>query len=279
MALDTVDKLINGLAESSQRIPIHIVPATGLGGAHTKWRIGGYPTAALTPPGAPNGEIPTKDTPGAVPFVNAAAGKQLYLAGLRAAQPTNMGILVVDRLWHCSGVSLVNTTTTLNSPTTLPRGADPLDTEFGWEGNVTAAGSNTNGTFTVVDADGNTVTLVTNGGFGTGFAANAWTMAGSSVTTSIVSGNNAFGVSGISRVTQLQIGTGYTAGSINVVIYRRIAYMNAMGGNFGYASHDGPFDTGLVAIPNDACLSFFSFNMAGSAAEGPLMAEIELIEV
>lgn len=125
---------------------------TGIPGASTV-NTAGVNGAALTPASAA--------VEGALPRINPGVGLDAYIAQLMI-QPNQSGVmLLVDRLWHNSGLSVTATTAQAITPATLP----PRDRTATTNGNDVIAAlewSSTGGagtpfvTLTYTDQDGNT---------------------------------------------------------------------------------------------------------------------------
>ena len=103
--LTSMDDLVKALA-SKPITPIYKgnAAAKASGSFQSLWRIAGFPTAGNIPASG-NGEIPTKNTVGALNFTNAIVGKDLYLGKLGLQGSTAGTFMLYDRLWANSGLS------------------------------------------------------------------------------------------------------------------------------------------------------------------------------
>ena len=103
--LTSMDDLVKALT-SRPITPIYKVgtAAKAAGSFQSLWRTVGFPTVGNIPASG-NGEIPTKDTIGALNFTNAIVGKDLYLGKLGLQSSTAGTFMLYDRLWTNSGLS------------------------------------------------------------------------------------------------------------------------------------------------------------------------------
>lgn len=103
MALDSMDKLVAGLATSDKlRFYKPSLPNATVGQLHSLWRSNGIPT---------NGAIPTTtfaycndNTVGSWPLPTAGVGNKLYLAKLGVSNSMVGQVIVFDRLAHLGGL-------------------------------------------------------------------------------------------------------------------------------------------------------------------------------
>lgn len=181
--------------------------------------VAGNPGAATAPSPGLAGAALTSYA-GQLPFTSAATGDTTYLADLAATQGANVGgILLCDRLWHNSGITITTTTgQTVNSATLPTRdyslSTAGVDVMCGIE--VSAATGNggaiANTTITYTDSDGNSG----NTGTLTSFPATA--VAGHFSVFNLAAGDK-----GIRSIQTLTLGTSYVSGTIHLVMFRVIA--------------------------------------------------------
>lgn len=260
-----LDAVIAALPGQHLRLGKNGFTGEGNGTWHSLWKVAGNPSAASTPPTG-NGEIPTKSTTGAVPFLNASVGNKLHL-GKASVSAGSVGTLVIyDRLWHNSGFSGASTSAqTIASPPTLTR-PDALGAGVEIWGEVYTAMGATASTFTATYTNqdgtaGQQATYV--------MPANALTV-GQIFPFAFATGDT--GARTISQV-QLSASTG-TAGDFGLVLLRRLAEIPvkiAGGGELLDA-----FQLALENIDNDACLTFMWF--ANATTVNPIQASINLVE-
>jgi hypothetical protein len=266
MAIATVDDIASGLA-SKQRINFYknFNSAKAAGAFQSSWLGSGNPGAGSAPPAynAGSGYACDSATPGAFPYVNAAA--QNYLARLVAATSQICTLILADRLWSCSGMGFAAGTYTVTTPGSLP--ARITDGGVGcelWVEQFVAAGVAT-GTLTASYVN----TVPTAGRSGVL----------SAVTSSPVLGQMQMvplqvGDLGISQLTSVTTSNTWTSGTFGMTILKRIAEIPISLANIGQA-----FDwaeTGIEQCGDDACLFLF---LLAQVTNGPnVIGSIDLID-
>src|SRR5687767_2820939 len=122
MPINTKDDLITALANATPRdFAKASFSPQAVGAFFELWNTGGSPVAGGNPGSGVNGDIPTDDTAGAFDFDNPAAGVLNYLTSLEvmASQP---GMLILfDRLWQNSALSVTSTSLQAIAPPALTR--------------------------------------------------------------------------------------------------------------------------------------------------------------
>lgn len=218
MAITSLDGVIAGLQAP---VPFLKTSFTGqaAGGYHSSFYIAGTPGAATAPSPGLAGAALTSYA-GQLSFPGAVSGQTVYLAGLDVSSAANVGsILVVDRLWHNSGiVSATTTAQTVNSVAFPARDAtgttNGVNVLVGLE--VSTATTNgapiTNTTMSYTDSAGTAAQTATI----TSFPANA-------VVGTFVPFNLATGDVGVRSIQTITLGTSYGTGVVNLVAYRIIA--------------------------------------------------------
>ena len=124
--LTSMDDLVKALA-SRPITPIYKVGTVtkAAGSFQSLWKTAGFPTIGNIPASG-NGEIPTKDTVGALNFTNAIVGKDLYLGKLGLQGSTAGTFMLYDRLWTNSGLSGTVTTAQTFTMPSLTRHTDAV---------------------------------------------------------------------------------------------------------------------------------------------------------
>jgi hypothetical protein len=230
--------------------------ATGGGYLHSSWTVNrgtsqatgdAMPLAGAVPPTG-SGEVPTSATAGALPFTNAASGKQLYLAQvmLMTAGTANF-MFLYDRLVHTSGISAnVATTQTINS-VSIPTARD-IDGFGGLlmiESYSQAGATLATATLSYTNQSGTAGrTAIMEGVFNPSF------QAGEMRSCDLQSGDS--GVRSVESIT-LSVATG-AVGSFGLTIMKAIAMFDPP--DALYLERNDWTDCGLWPIPNDACIAF-----------------------
>jgi hypothetical protein len=266
VAINTVEDIANGLV-NRQDPPFTFIKAMGgpkaTGSFASSWLAGGRPAAGATPPAytAGSGYTYSSATPGAIPFTNAAVNNWLAKLTLNCNLP--LTLMLVDRLWSCSGMGFAAATYTVTTPGSLP--ARITDGGVGveaWVENYVAAGAAT-GTLTLNYL-------------------NTLGAAKSGVISTVVSAPSAqqiqpiplaVGDLGVSQVTSVVTSATWTSGSFGVTLLKRLATASLELLN-GRATMDWA-TLGLSKIPNDACLSLVI--MANSTSAPTVAGSIDLI--
>lgn len=250
MAITTVNGIVAGFS-----LPQAFLKITGTmeaaGIMHSLWYSAGIPGAASAPAAGLNGETCTSATAGAIPYTNAASGNK-HLARIEVAAGVAGTLLVADRLWQNSGlVSATTTAQAIGAPVALPArdlngASEGAGVIFGLEARVatTNAGAITNTTCVYRDsgdASPNTGTIAS-------FPATA--AAGTFVPFQLAGGD--LGMKSVSSVT---LGTSYGTGTLHLVAYRPLAFLQVGAAGVGNAA-----DAIQLALPklyDDTCLQLF----------------------
>ncbi len=245
MAIQTVDDIADGLANSAQRINFfkQFTAPKGAGAFASSWTAPGFPGAGATPPAytAGSGYTYSSATPGAIPFTNATLVN--WLAMLEAASGLQGSLILVDRLWSCSGIPFGAGSHSITTPGSLP--ARITDGGVGveaWVENYVAAGAAT-GTLTLyyLDATGNpqsgTMPTVVS-------APVAQQMQPIPIRQDL----------GISQITSVGKTATWTSGSFGLTLLKRIAEIPSTA-TAGIGQSVDWAETALANVPNDACLS------------------------
>lgn len=224
-----------------------------------------------------NGAIPTsavatsKATTGAMPFTNAAAGKEKWMIQASAVSLNAGTLIAYDRLLHCGGFS----GTAITDQTVQGSPASPAITRnTGGVGNFAMYE-----VYTAIGATATTLTMTYTNQSGTGSRTSTVNIGGTGFNTQgramiIPLANGDTGVQAVEKV-KLTATTG-TAGNYGITIGRPLAYISCgVAGVAGWRD----FTTGLPALPkidNDACISFL---WVPSTTAGPeIFASMSFVE-
>ncbi len=182
----------------------------------------GIPGPAVAPASGVNGAALTS-YPGQLPFTNPGAGNS-YVGRLSGSAAIAGTLLLCDRLWHNSGLSVTSLTSQAISMPTLPaRDRDGTTNGksvlIGMEV-VTATGAGLNvPTLTYTDQDGNTGATATP----------VFAYAASSAVGSFYPFGLAAGDTGVRAVSAFQNSVSMTSGSISLVAFRVLSQLDAAG--------------------------------------------------
>ncbi len=255
MSVTGTDDIADGLANSAQRINFfkQFTAPKGAGAFASSWTAPGFPGAGATPPAytAGSGYTYSSATPGAIPFTNATLVN--WLAMLEAASGLQGSLILVDRLWSCSGIPFGAGSHSITTPGSLP--ARITDGGVGveaWVENYVACGT-TSGTLTLSylntlgAAKSGTMPSVHN-------SPNAQQMQPIPL---------AVGDLGISQITSVNKSGSWTSGSFGLTLLKRIADIPLRVQGASYIADWA--ETALAQVPNNACLSLVWFATSSSA--------------
>lgn len=246
MAITTRDALIAALAAGQKKD--FFKPSQTSEGAGTwssLWRGAGIPPAGAIPPvyTAGAGYAPDDSTLGAFPFTN---NLQSYLLQLQATGATVGKLIVYDRLWACSGMTLnASGTLTVTTPGSLPRGDSLTGAGVEAWGEIYSAPGATGATWTLnyLNQDGNA------GASNYTHPANAETVG------QMFPWVRANGDTGIRSVVDVYKSAASGAlGDLGITLLRRIAEVPFTLANVGDIFD--AFYLGMPQIYDDACLAF-----------------------
>lgn len=216
MAITTLDGALAGM-----QYPRDIVKAvTGTmvaGRPHSLWYLAGSPGAGVASVAGITGEILTSPVSGQIPFTNPVSGNS-YLARFQAQATIAGTLLLCDRIWVNSGITITSTSEqTFTDSLQIPaRDANGLTTGHGVMAGVevsTATGAGTPTlTLKYLNTAGQTKT-----------ATNTIATVASSIAGTFYPIGYAAGDVGIQKAVSLTLSTTWTSGTIHVVLYRVIA--------------------------------------------------------
>lgn len=245
MAITTVDGLIAGM-----RPPEAFFKVTGTmeaaGVWHTLRYSAGRPGASAAPAPGVNGQAVTAASyAGEIPRVNPGTGNA-YLARLAAASSVVGTLMLIDRLWDNSGLSVTSTTAQAITPATIP--ARDRDGSTNGEGVLAAVewsaagGAGTpNVNLTYTDQDGNTGAVTPN------LVGNATPAAGTFEIFQLAAGDT-----GVRAPTSFIQNATRTSGTMHLVLFRPLAQIELTTANIGNAID--AITSGMPRIYDDSCL-------------------------
>lgn len=226
MAISTLDGVIAGMRPPEDFLKVGgTMEAAGL--HHSLLYTSGRPGAAVAPsPGMGGAALTTYA--GQIPWVNPGAGNS-YLARLVAASSQTGCLLLVDRLWHNSGIAVTTTTgQTVNSVAWPARDRDgstngeAVMVALEVSTATTNAGAVTNTTLTYTNQAGTASRTATMASFP------ATAVAGTFVPFQLAAGDT-----GIRSIQTVTLGTSYGAGAVHLVAYRALARVGVPVANVG----------------------------------------------
>jgi hypothetical protein len=242
MAITTVDGIIAGMRPPEDFLKIGAA-MEAIGVHHSYAYTSGRPGAAVAPtPGLAGAALTTYA--GQIPWVNPGSGNS-YLARLQTTPSVAGALILYDRLWHNSGITVTTTTgQTINSVTWPARDRDGSTNGEGILVGIevstatTNAGAITNTTLTYTNQAGTGSRTATMASFP------ATAAAGTFVPFQLQAGDT-----GIRSIQTLTLGTSYVTGTIHLVAYRILARLECSIANTG-ASLDA-ITSGFPRLYND----------------------------
>lgn len=221
MAITTLDGVIAGM--QYPRAFSKAVSATLVAGRlHTYWGLGGNPGAGSYDTTL-NGVTLSAPVNGQVPFTNPASGNA-YLARL-AATATQAGVLILaDRLWHNGGYTITSTSAQ-NSTTPT------------WPARDANGSTNGEGVFLALEISGAagaaaptiTATYTNSAGTGSRTATNIMATANSPAVGATYLMGLQSGDLGVRSLQSIQLSVSWASGTMNMVAYRPLAYLEIPG--------------------------------------------------
>jgi hypothetical protein len=260
MAITTVDGALAGMQPPRE----FVKAATGTmvaGRPHSLFYLAGIPPAAAAPSPGIGGAVLTSYA-GQIPFTNPVSGNT-YLARFQGAATIPGTLMLCDRLWHNSGITITSTSEQAFTGSAQIPARDA---------NGTNAGAQVYGAIEVSGATGSgtpTLTLkYTNSAGATGHTAtNVVNTVASSIAGTFYPIGLAAGDVGIQKAESLQLSATWTSGTIHAVLYRVLARLeltsngtpnaiDALTGGFPELyDNTVPF---LVFIPSGTTTSFIN---------------------
>lgn len=229
MAITTVDGAIAGM-QPTWFFFKNITPTLVAGRPQSLWGLGGIPGAGSFST-ALNGAALVSNSGGSslannlngqLPWLDPASGNS-YLSRLLGGVPNGGALLLCDRLWHNGGFTAVTTAQNITSPTWPARDQNGATSGAGvflmLEYNATGAANTPTITVSYTNSAGVSGRTGTNS-----FATVASPAAGASYPIGLQAGDV-----GVQSVQSVTFSIAPTAGSVNLVAYRVIAALDAIG--------------------------------------------------
>jgi hypothetical protein len=265
VAIATEDQLLNGLQPPEYCLKASFT-GVAAGNFHSSVYLAGRPGAMTAPSSGLSGATVTSSRAGMLPLTAAVAGLNIYLAGLDACQAGNVGaVLVVDRLWDNSGISITTTTSQAITSSTWPaRDASGSTNGAGILVGLEVSSTLGNGAVTNTTL-GYTSSAGTAGRTGTIASFPAAAPVGTFVPFSLNAGDV-----GIRSIQTLTLGTSYVSGTMNLVAYRVLAVIGTPTANVA-ASQDF-LQLGMPRIYDSSALQLL-YLLSGTAG-GAVQASI-----
>jgi hypothetical protein len=265
MSINSIDDIAQGLSVGQCRWALkNITVPKAIGSYQSAWLGVGFPGAGSASPAytAGSGYTCDKSTTGALPYSNAAVKN--WLAKWFATSTIAGTLILVDRLWSCSGMGYANSTYTVTTPGSLP--ARITDNGLGcqiWVEQFVAAGA-ASGTLTVNyknPSDGNEAGVIP--------AVVSAPLIGQMQPVPM-----ATGATGVKSIVSAVNSATWTSGSWGITIVKPLAAISlplaGIGNTLDWAT------LGLPDIPSDACLSFIW--QGGAATANQVMTRLEIID-
>lgn len=265
MSITTVDDIASGLAAGQVRwILKNITVPKSIGAYQSSWLSVGFPGAGGASPAysAGSGYTCDKDKVGAIAYSNGAVKN--WLAKWFATSTIAGTLILVDRLWSCSGMGYAASTYTVTTPGTLPARI----TDYGvgcqiWVEQFAAAGS-ASGTLTINyknPADGAEAGIIP-------------VVVSAPVIGQMQPVPLATGATGVRSIVSAVNSATWTSGSWGLTIVKPLAAISiplaGIGNTLGWAT------LGLPDIPADACLALIW--QGGAATACQIQSRMEIID-
>lgn len=244
MAVTTMDGLVAALPAFGYPILKAAFSPQAAGCWTSLWTQAGIPGAGVVSSSGVAGDVPTDATAGAFPFTNS---NNSYLSRFAANSNVSGQLLLYDRLWHNSGLSVTTTgnqtvqASTPLVPLTRPD-ANGASVEAWMDVYTTLGAGSTAKTIVYTDQSGN----LTNTGTLVGFVTTA--AAQRTFPFSLAAGDT-----GVRSIQSFDNVATSTSGTLGLVLRRWIATTQYGVGNTG-SSPDLISGLGLPRIYDDACL-------------------------
>jgi hypothetical protein len=181
------------------------------------------PGAAVAPtPGLIGADLTTYA--GQIPFTNPASGENTYLARLQAMATQAGSLLLCDRLWHNSGITITSTSEQAFTNSVQIPARDALGTNAGEQvlAAVEVSGVTGSGTPTL------TLKYTNQGGTADKIATNVVPTVATSIAGTFYPIGLAAGDRGIQKAQSIQLSATWNSGTIHVVLYRIIARLELL---------------------------------------------------
>lgn len=229
MAITTVDGVIAGFQIPKPITKVGIATAAvGAMRGYTPWYVAGNPGAATASSAGVNGEAVTGNSvAGQIPRTNPGSGNA-YLGRFSVNASTAGVMMLIDRLWQNSGLSVTSTSAQAITPATLPSRSGDGTTNGAQvmaaiEWSATGGAGTPTVTLTYTDQDGNT------GATGT-FTGVASPPVGTFEIFTLAAGDT-----GVRAPTSFIQSATRTSGTMHLVLFRILAQVEVSVANIGNA--------------------------------------------
>lgn len=241
MAISTLDQVIAGMLPPRDFMKVGGTMKAA-GQWHSFFYAGGWPGSAPQPVSGMSGAALTSYT-GQLPWTNPGGANLSYLARLQASGTLAGSLILCDRLWHNSGISVTTLTEqAVSSPTFPARDINGLTSGTGVFVGMEVFGATTN-----VGAIANMSYKYTNSA-GTQHqsitiapAYPATAAAGTFIPFPLVAGDV-----GVQTIESITLGTSLVTGSVHLVAYRILSKLDLLIANIGQSVD--PISSGFVRL-------------------------------
>jgi len=247
MAITTLDGVIAGMQAPVAFTKVGAtMAAVGAMRGYTPWYATGAPGAATANAAGVNGAAVSAPVNGQIPRTNPGSGNA-YLARLGVTASTAGSLLLIDRLWNNSGLSVTSTTAQSITPATLPSrdgagGTNGANVLAAIEWSAAGGAGTPTVTLTYTDQDGNT------GATGT-FTGVASPGVGTFEIFTLAAGDT-----GVRAPTSFIQSATRTSGTMHLVLFRVLAQVEVTAANIGNAID--ALTSGMPRIYDDSVLQF-----------------------
>ena len=261
MAITTLDGVLAGMQPPKPITKVGItMAAVGAMRGYTNWYAAGNPGASTATAAGVNGEAVTPSVSaatvaGRIPRTNPGSGSS-YLARLAIQASTAGSLMLIDRLWHNSGLVVTSTSAQAITPATLPArdgagGTNGANVLAAIEWSATGGAGTPTVTLTYTDQDGNT------GATGT-FTGVASPPVGTFEIFTLAAGDT-----GVRAPTSFIQSATRNSGAMHLVLFRVLAQLEVTAANIGNAID--ALTSGMPRIYNDSVLQLVWFPSATTA--------------
>jgi len=222
MAITTLDQALAGMQQPREFVK-GVTGTLVAGRPNSLFYLAGIPPAAAAPAPGIGGAVLTT-YPGQIPFTNPASGNT-YLARLQGIALQAGTLMLCDRLWHNSGISITTTTEQVFTGSADIPARDAKGLAEGWEvfgalevSGVTGAGVPTP-----------TLKYTNEANVADKVAPNIIACVASSIAGTFHPFGLAAGDKGIRKLQSVTLGVSWTTGTIHAVLYRVLARLELSG--------------------------------------------------
>ena len=227
--IQTIDDLIAGM-QPPNTFTKAVTGTMVAGRPHSLFYLAGMPGAAVAPSPGIGGAVLTAYA-GQIPFTDSPSESNAYLARFQGMATIAGTLILADRLWHNSGITITSTSEQVfTSSAQIPaRDRDGTNVGNGVLAGVEVSGVTGSGTPTL------TLKYTNQSGLANQVATNLVATVASSIAGTFYPIGLAAGDTGIQKAQSLTLSATWTSGTIHVVLYREIARLELTAGNVGNA--------------------------------------------